>query len=1328
MAFTFGEYVTTEPLVIDPTLIYSTYLGGSGADWGYDIAVDGPGNAYITGGTWSNDFPTKDPLQSDHGGSCDVFVAKLNASGSGLVYSTYLGGSSTDLGKSIAVDSLGNAYITGGTCSNDFSTKNPLQPDYGGGCDAFVAKLDPSGSALIYSTYLGGSDGDEGHNIAVDTLGNAYIIGRTFSADFPSQNPLQPDYGGGYSDVFVAKLNASGSGLVYSTYLGGSGKDLGESIAVDSLRNAYITGLSESADFPTQGPLQPDYGGGYSDVFVAKLNASGSGLVYSTYLGGSGEDWGSDIAVDSLGNAYITGWSKSADFPTQGPLQPDYGGGCDAFVAKLNASGFGLVYSTFLGGTGGDSGRGIAVDSLGNVYITGGTYSADFPTKNPLQPDYGGGRDAFVAKLNASGSGLVYSTFLGDSGGDLGLGIAADGSGNASITGWSESTDFPTKNPLQPDYGGGRDAFVAKIGEGGTVTGGVTDASTGEGIAGATVEAEGPIIGPLSIREVVSPAQAGAPYSTTTDANGDYTLYLPEGAYGMMASAEGYELGLGGVTVAAGETAEVNFSLTPLAPENHPPIARALDINGQPPTMYPDTVYSVIAKYYDPDGRADLKHCYLRLNHPTKPLTMMWYQSDGHSAPWAGEEGENYLTITDVDVTEIANASEGYELTWSFQINDQWPEVENAIDFGVFAWDDSDLISDWDYDDTNASFFLAFFNPILAIPVCGPTRLDVHIGTTVMFVLTVRNGGNKIDSIHLSTTYDADWNISLSEELVTNLPPGETRTVSLSVPVLEERLNSIDITAISVNDPTESSRCTVKAGGYSGEGFFLVKATFSNETPDTHQLYFEVPDYVKISEHLLLFGHSIPIYTYVIFDPKYVDPKERQNQPNSFELVINDLTTGEQITIQIDFNTDEIIATNFDMTTDSYSFLNFGPGWFKNCFGMSDTSILYFEGSLNLPEGITTTYELTKEQAQARIIIFQYRWLHNLLGAGVHLPWVDVSEQYRQLEESIGAGHPMILAIPQHAVVAYKIVIRDLLSYIFIYDSETPLIENASGSDPDLFPYAFPYAVYDQTNKTFRYGDATKFLALKALPTLGNIISIGLECPVHLRVTDQYGRSVSDEDVSEIPGAGLWRDETDELTVVYLPVGLDYQMSLNAYEKGTFTLRVFFPVSYDTIYAYTYEEVSVEVETICSADFAGPPLAPEMSIDLDGDGRVDAAIPPLVEVLCFDSSQTPVTPVPPTGLVISGPHPIPPQGCIFWLNLPDDTVSATLKIFDIDGALLVSIPLDPTTDHYPIAGRWIPEDDQGRLLGTGLYLYLVEIEHTDGTVTYSPVQKMVIRR
>ena len=405
VAFRVAGYDLKRALVIDPVLSYSTYLGGSSYEGGSGIAIDSAGDAYVTGQTGSTDFPTVNPLQATYRGTNgNAFVAKLNAAGSALVYSTYLGGSLSDYGTGIAVDSSGNAYVTGTTTSPDFPTVNPFQAtNHGAYGNVFVAKLNAAGSALVYSTYLGGGLGDFGLGIAVDPSGNAHVTGVTGSPDFPTANAIQATCGGGCSavDAFVAELNADGSALVYSTFLGGTSADGGFGIAVDSSGNAYVTGYTESTDFPTANPLQATNHGvpngqfdDFYNAFVAKVNAGGSTLVYSTYLGGSIDDRGHGIAVDSSGNAYVIGTACSSDFPTTAnALQKSLAGSCtplngqqgDAFVAKLNAAGSALVYSTYLGGSRDDSGQGIAVDSSGNAHVTGQTLSTDFPTANPLQ-------------------------------------------------------------------------------------------------------------------------------------------------------------------------------------------------------------------------------------------------------------------------------------------------------------------------------------------------------------------------------------------------------------------------------------------------------------------------------------------------------------------------------------------------------------------------------------------------------------------------------------------------------------------------------------------------------------------------------------------------------------------------------------------------------------------------------------------------------------------------------------------------------------------------------------------------------------------------------
>jgi RHS repeat-associated protein len=487
IGFQVDAYDHSQPLVIDPALSYSTYLGGSGDDDGNAIAVDSSGNTYVTGNTTSTNFPTQNPLQATNRGSQNVFVAKLDAAGA-LLYSTYLGGSRTyfrkgglDYGNGIAVDPAGNAYVTGYTYSTDFPVQNALQATHkgdgprGDATDGFVAKLTAAG-ALVYSTYLSGSGGgDRGFGIAVDTPGNPYVTGFTDSTDFPTANAVQANLGGGGAvNAFVTKLSAAGTDLVYSTYLGGSSFDEGMGITVDAAGNAYVTGDTHSTNFPVANPIQSSPGGILGNAFVTKLNAAGTALVYSTYLGGSGQlfnnrgDGGRGIAVDAAGNASVTGFTFSSNFPTQNPLEafPDSKTNGSAFVAKLNTAGSALVYSTYLAGSGYDVGDGIGVDNSGNAYVTGHTDSTDWPTQNPLQAALGNSgsfSNAFLSKLNSPGSSLIYSTYLGGCNPDSGNGIAIDNAGDAYVTGATASVNFPTRNALQPSLRGNRNAFIAKI-------------------------------------------------------------------------------------------------------------------------------------------------------------------------------------------------------------------------------------------------------------------------------------------------------------------------------------------------------------------------------------------------------------------------------------------------------------------------------------------------------------------------------------------------------------------------------------------------------------------------------------------------------------------------------------------------------------------------------------------------------------------------------------------------------------------------------------------------------------------------------------------------
>jgi len=447
MRLRLGAYDHSRPLVVDPSLAYSTYLGGSISDGVQGIEADASGNAYVTGLTGSPNFPvTPGAFQTTIPSFTVAFVSKLNAAGSALVYSTYLGGSSSNEGRAIAVDASGNAYVTGDTDSANFpTTSGSLQPVRGCSSEsAFVTKLNPSGSALVYSTYLGASAHAAGFAIAVGSTGNAYVTGVT-SSGFPvTPGAFQTTTPNATENAFVAALNAAGSALVYATYFS-QAQTNGTGIAVDDTGSAYTTGNASGQVPTTAGAFQPIFGG-VQDAYIMKLNPAGNALVYSTMLGGSSAEMGTAIAVDAAHNAYVTGSTSSTNFPiTAGALQTALAGGGDAYVSKLNATGSALVYSTYLGGSADDLGAGIAVDASGNADVAGYTNSLNFPTTpNAFQPSLRGSYDIFLTRLIASGASLSYSTDPGGTGPDIGTSVAVDPSGNAYVGGYTSANDFPT--------------------------------------------------------------------------------------------------------------------------------------------------------------------------------------------------------------------------------------------------------------------------------------------------------------------------------------------------------------------------------------------------------------------------------------------------------------------------------------------------------------------------------------------------------------------------------------------------------------------------------------------------------------------------------------------------------------------------------------------------------------------------------------------------------------------------------------------------------------------------------------------------------------------
>ncbi len=491
VGFEVGTYDTALPLVIDPVvMVYSTFLGGSDVDNPFDIAVDTGGAAYVTGYTAdaATDYPTTPgAYEASHNGSTDAFVTKLAPDGSSLIYSTFLGGSSTDYGFDIAVDTAGSAFVTGSTY--DGVTDYPTTPGaydgmHNGSNDAFVTKLAPSGASLMYSTFLGGNGGDIGFGLAIDATGSAYVTGETTddTMDYPTTPGAYDEMHNGAQDAFATKLAPSGASLAYSTFLGGIGSDQGIGVAVDPAGSAYLTGRTNDAatDYPTTPGAYDDMHNGGSDAFATKLTPAGASLAYSTFLGGTLADSGYSIAVDPGGSAFVTGQTQNGatDYPTTpGAFDETHNGALmdvDGFVTKLAPSGASLSYSTFLGGEGFDAGRGIVVSAAGAAYVAARASDAttDYPTTpGAFDTTHNGMSDAVVTVLDATGSALTYSTFLGGSSIDIGWGVAVDTAGAIYLTGetFFGAADYPaTPGAFDITQNGMNDGFVTKLADPGT--------------------------------------------------------------------------------------------------------------------------------------------------------------------------------------------------------------------------------------------------------------------------------------------------------------------------------------------------------------------------------------------------------------------------------------------------------------------------------------------------------------------------------------------------------------------------------------------------------------------------------------------------------------------------------------------------------------------------------------------------------------------------------------------------------------------------------------------------------------------------------------------
>jgi hypothetical protein len=461
VAFDLGEYDASQPLIIDPVISSSTYFGRGGIDVATAVATDAAGNIYLAGWTDSGDL-TSSRLGSAWG--VNAFVAKFQSDGRTLVYCTYLGGSGDDRATALAVDGAGNVVIAGSTNSRDFPTAYALQSSLRGSSDAFVARLDASGARLLSSTYFGGDGSDAANGLALDAAGNIYIAGETTSSNAFRTGASYQAHAAAGSDAFVIKLNSAGTSIVYAAFLGGAGADRARAVAISASGEAYVAGDTTSADFPAMNGFQRSLGGG-QDAFVAKLNATGAGLIFSTYLGGSGGATGypesaSSIAVDTSGNAYIAGSTSSKNFPVVSAYPAAFGGGLDAFVAKISGTGA-LIYSAYLGGGGIDAANAIAVSLSGTVYVAGYSTSTDFSGAAQTNSKNHGLYDAFVAQVKDGK--VVESTYIGGSDADAANAIALHAGDELYVAGQTTSRDLSVTDAFQTSAGGLLDAFLVHV-------------------------------------------------------------------------------------------------------------------------------------------------------------------------------------------------------------------------------------------------------------------------------------------------------------------------------------------------------------------------------------------------------------------------------------------------------------------------------------------------------------------------------------------------------------------------------------------------------------------------------------------------------------------------------------------------------------------------------------------------------------------------------------------------------------------------------------------------------------------------------------------------
>ena len=460
--FELGPWDRRAELVIDPVIVYSSYLGGSRIDQTTGVAVDAAGAAYVCGWTDSSNFPVVSSIRG-FAGSVDAFVAKISPAGT-VDWATFIGGSGDDRALSIGIDPQGNSYVVGYTTSANYPSLNAVQANKSGGRDAFVTKINSTGSALVYSTFWGGSGNDQANGVAVDIYGQPYVVGDTESPNFPTILPWRSSFGG-LRDAFHFKIGINGT-VSYSTFVGGSGDDRGIGVAISDSLTPYIVGCTTSTDFPTRNPLQPTNRGG-QDAFVIRFLEDADNVVYSSYLGGNGgapgrPECANSIALDAYHNMYVAGVTSSTNFPLEVPVQNKLNGLTDGFLTKLNSDGV-ILYSTYIGGSATDVVVGVRVDSARRAYVVGYTTSKNLALNNPIQSATGGNFDIFLHRYDLLGFPLSFGTYLGGQASETPTAFGLTPGGTAFIVGVTGSGNYPLASPFQPNFGGGTDGFITKI-------------------------------------------------------------------------------------------------------------------------------------------------------------------------------------------------------------------------------------------------------------------------------------------------------------------------------------------------------------------------------------------------------------------------------------------------------------------------------------------------------------------------------------------------------------------------------------------------------------------------------------------------------------------------------------------------------------------------------------------------------------------------------------------------------------------------------------------------------------------------------------------------